>query len=97
MHSLTVPHILQAMLGTLEGFPLLQLFLQPLSPGLILHYSVGPLLVQDAIPALSAPDDIPLLQLVLMTAVATYVCHTLIGGILLPRLGRKHGNGLCGA
>ena len=91
-----VPLILQAMLGILEGFPLLQLLMQLLSPSLILHHSIGPLFVQDAIPAFSAPDDIPLLQFVLMTTVATYVCHTLIGGILLPRLGWKHGNGLSG-
>ncbi len=60
------------------------------SSGLILHYPVGPLLVQDAIPALSAPDDIAPFQHVLMAAVTAYVCYAIVGRKLLLLLGRQH-------
>lgn len=61
-----------------------------LSSGLILHHPIRPLLVQDAIPALSAPDDITPFQDVLMTAVTAYVSYAIVGRKLLLLLRRQH-------
>ena len=60
------------------------------SSGFILDYSVCALLVQNAVPTLSASDDVSLLQVVLMAAIPTDVSHALIGHELLLLLGWQH-------
>lgn len=65
-------------------------YLAHVSPRLILHHSVGPLLVQDAVATLPAPDDVSLLQLILMATVATCVGYALIWDKLLLLLGWQH-------
>ena len=60
------------------------------SSSFILDHSVRALLVQYAVPTLSASDDVSLLQLVLMAAIPTDVGHALIGHELLLLLGWQH-------
>ena len=58
--------------------------------GFTLNHSVRALLVQNAVSAFSASNDVSLLQLIFMAAVPTDVGHALIGNELLLLLGWQH-------